>query len=318
LLETGVIKAKIDLAKIVAHLEGLGFERILLTPATDLTGKSHGLRVEDLPVILAAYDVLAERSEAARLEGRSTSVVWFDTLWTRLLSGKRQTQFCGGGRDYLGVAADGEVSLCYRFYQNGDYAMGNVFDGITRSEAVDQVLVPLDQRTACSQCWARHFCGGGCHHENLVTTGRLGDPNPVTCEILRHGMGRTLSTWGRLVAAGKITTRSVARCEGPLSNEDERNMATDGAEIDSNEKPKTKATCHVRDVGVECVVYEPTVHEVVFLNATAAWIFDQCDGSRSVEDIVADMALRYAAPIETLRKDLVETLSMFRRKGLLV
>ena len=263
--------------------------------------------------MLAAYDALAERFANSRLEGRPTSVVWFDTLMKRLLSGQRKTSFCGGGRDYLGVAADGAVSLCYRFYQNDEYSMGDVFQGVEHGGAVDRVLEPLENRPACSTCWARHFCGGGCHHENLITTGNLGDPNPVTCEILRHSMDRTLETWGRLTAEERMGTRR------PTDNRNQQGsgMTQDETTIRMDDKPRVKPSCHVREVAAERVVYEPTVHEVAFLNVTAAWIFERCDGDRTVQDLLDALVARYAAPKETLSHDLLETLSMFRQKGLL-
>lgn len=310
-----VTRRDLDLIKIVEHLESLGFSRILITPATDLSGQSHGLRASDLPAILSAYDALADRVERARLDGRADSVVWFDTLWQRLLSGRRKTSFCGGGRDYLGVAADGDVSLCYRFYEDERYKMGNVVDGVERSAAVQEALAPLETRPACSTCWARYFCGGGCHHENLLTTGRLGDPNPVTCEILRHGMDRTLDAWGRLASAGRIPTRHAEPLETGATAETMESDTRTRFELE--DKPHAKATCHVREIGAERVVYEPSVHEVVFLNATAAWIFERCDGTHTVRELAATMGEHFEAPDETLLRDLLATLAMFRTKGLL-
>jgi hypothetical protein len=41
----------------------------------------------------------------------------------------------------------------------------------------------------------------------------------------------------------------------------------------------------VRELGGERVVYDPVSHEVVVLNKTAAFIFELCDGSRTVKDL---------------------------------
>ncbi len=69
-----ITRRELDLARIVDHLEDLGFEKIILSPATDLTGQTHGLREADLPEVLAAYDVLAARYEANARAGKPTSV----------------------------------------------------------------------------------------------------------------------------------------------------------------------------------------------------------------------------------------------------
>jgi len=309
-----ITRRELDLVRIVRDLEELGFERIILTPATDLTGSgSHGLSTEDLPAILRAYDALAADFEARKREGRPAAVTWFDNLLGRLLSGKRKTRFCEGGRDYLGVAADGKVALCYRFYENGEFAMGDVHQGIDRRVTERLLELPLENKPACSTCWARYFCGGGCHHENLIATGGLGDPNPVTCEILRHSMGRTLEIWARLTRDGRIEGRALGNGAATREN----TAMNPKPAIDLHYQPKIRNSCHVRKVGREHVVYEPVSHEVVVLNATAAFIFEHCDGERTAADLVAAMASRFHAPADVLERDLLQTLELFRQKSLL-
>ena len=87
--------------------------------------------------------------------------------------------------------------------------------------------------------------------------------------------------------------------------------------IEMGDRPATKPTCHIREVGDERVVYEPGVHEVAFLNKTATWLFEQCDGTRSVQDLLTAMLDRFEAPEEVLRKDLLATLDLFQSRGLL-
>jgi radical SAM protein with 4Fe4S-binding SPASM domain len=305
-----VTRRELDLVGIVDHLEGMGFERVILTPATDLSGQSHGLTQADLPAILQSYDALAERYEERRRQGKPASVVWFDSLMQRLLSGQRKTKFCGGGVDYLGVTSDGSMSLCYRFYQDEGFGMGDVFDGIDRTVTKKLENEGLENRLTCGTCWARYFCGGGCHHENLITTGSLGEPNPITCEILRHSMDHTLAIFGRESSRGKVAqipSEATVREEQMTLNQ----------EIEMEDKPTAKSTCYVRAVGEERVVYEPGVHQVAFLNRTATWLFEQCDGTRSVQDLLVAMMNRYEAPEETLRTDLLDTLGLFHSRGFL-
>lgn len=305
-----VTRRELDLVGIVDHLEGMGFERVILTPATDLSGQSHGLTQADLPAILQSYDALAERYEERRRQGKPASVVWFDSLMQRLLSGQRKTKFCGGGVDYLGVTSDGSMSLCYRFYQDEGFGMGDVFDGIDRTVTKKLENEGLENRLTCGTCWARYFCGGGCHHENLITTGSLGEPNPITCEILRHSMDHTLAMFGRESSRGKVV-------QIPSEGHMREGQMTLNHEIEMADKPTAKSTCYVRAVGDERVVYEPGVHQVAFLNRTATWVFEQCDGTRSVHDLLVAMLDRYEAPEETLRTDLLDTLGLFRSRGFL-
>ncbi len=309
-----VTRRELDLRRIVDHLEGLGFQRIILTPATDLTGKSHGLREADLPAILAAYDDLAARYEHDARLGKSSTVTWFPNLMGRLLSGERRGAFCQGGRDYLGVGADGTLALCYRFYENPEFAMGHVDTGIERGVTERLLDLPVEKKPACSVCWARHFCGGGCHHENLISTGGLGEPNAITCAILRHSMDRTLEAWARLSRAGGVGERQPVA--GARSSEGA--AVTESTPLAPTDRPRTRPSCHVREVGAERVVYEPVGHEVVILNATAHLIFVHCDGAHTVAQLLELLAARFAAPRDVLERDLRATLTLFREKGLLV
>lgn len=308
-----VTRRDMDLVAIAAHLEELGFTRILLTPATDLAGRDEGIGDEQLAEVLAAFDRLADDYERRVARGAPVPATWFPTLMGRLLSGERKTHFCGGGRDYLGVAADGRVSLCYRFYEDEAFAMGDVATGIDRRVTDELDAHSLESRTACSRCWARYFCGGGCHHENVTTGGGLGEPNPVTCDVFRHTMSRTLEAWARLSRAGRLGQRQAGdRSQTPRST-----MSADPARLSDDYRPRRAEGCHVRDLGDERVVYDPEAHEVVVLNATAAFIFDRCDGTRSLADLQADLEARYAAPADVLGRDLRATLSRLREKNVL-
>jgi uncharacterized protein len=297
----------LDLVAIVRHLEGLGFRRILLTPATDPAGKSQGFREQDLERLQRSFEELADEYERRVLAGEPVAETWFPRLVGRILSGEKRTQFCSGGRDYLGVAADGSLALCYRFFEDPAHAMGSVQTGIERGVSERILAHPLDERTTCSSCWARYFCGGGCHHDNLVTTGALEEPNPVACELFRHSMSRALASWARLTRAGKLPGRkdSGARANG-----------MDRGEIADEARPRSTSGLHVRALDDERVVYDPATHEVVVLNESAGFVFGLCDGQHSVAEILAAMRRRYGAPEERLRADLARVLAELRERRL--
>jgi hypothetical protein len=89
------------------------------------------------------------------------------------------------------------------------------------------------------------------------------------------------------------------------------------------DRPKRKESCHLRDVKnpdgrTERVVYEPTSHEIVTLNPTATLIFDLCDGTRSVLEIAQTLERKFRAPADVLKRDLLDTLHLFRKTSLLL
>jgi uncharacterized protein len=99
---------------------------------------------------------------------------------------------CGAGHGYFGVSADGELSACHRFVGDDTGRLGDVDHG------VDRVLQRqwLTQRhigaqSPCSGCWARHLCGGGCHHE-VLARGR------TACDYIRGWLHYCLEAYGRL------------------------------------------------------------------------------------------------------------------------
>lgn len=305
-------RAEPDVLRIVRHLEALGFRKILLTPATDLEGKTNGFREEDLPALYAAFDALADDYERRVRAGEHVAARVYPLLMGRLLSGERKLHYCGGGRDYLGVSAQGEVSLCYRFYEDPEFSMGSVERGIERGVTERLDAHALDTRTTCSACWARYFCGGGCHHDNVSSGRGLGEPNAVYCELFRHTMDRTLAAWGRLSREGLLGARqAVARADGAAQT------ARVSEAWKDDDRPRRSPACHVRDLGGEQVVYEPRSHEVVALNRTAAFVFGLCDGTRTVAELEQALCERYDAPREVLRRDLEATLASLRAKGVL-
>jgi uncharacterized protein len=304
-----VTRRGFDLVAIAEHLEGLGFRKIILTPATDLEGHSNGFSEAELPALLAAYDELALAYERDAEAGHVAAPNWFPVLMGRLLSGERKQHFCQGGRDYLGVATDGELALCYRFFEDEEFAMGNVATGVERAVTERLLAAPLDERTTCSKCWARYFCGGGCHHDNVTANGDPSEPNPVGCEVFRHSMGLTLDGWARLSRKGLLERRKTPSTT--TMTEEKETPAFDGAAC-----PRSAAQVHVRVLERERVIYDPASHEVCVLNGTAALIFELCDGEHSVDDMLARLVDTFEAPAEVLRTDLQATLLDLRSKRL--
>jgi uncharacterized protein len=300
-----------DWIGIAEHLEGLGFKKIILTPATDLQGRGNGYREEDLPALKAAFDSLADDYERRVRAGAPVAVTWFPGLVGRVQSGERREHFCGGGRDYLGVAADGKIGLCYRFFEQDEYAMGSVQQGLERGLTERLLAESIDQRTVCSSCWARYYCGGGCHHDNLQATGSTSSPNPIYCETFRHAMGRAIELWASL---SRSDSGNGERTRLPNRHATGSSMQRI---FEDRDRPARSRDCTVRNLDGEQVVYEPSTHEVVVLNPTAAFIFERCDGVRTVADLLSELEAAYAADSERLRTDLLTTLTELSARGLL-
>jgi hypothetical protein len=125
---------------------------------------------------------------------------------------------------------------------------------------------------------------GNCHHDNLRTTGDAATPNPVHCEVFRHTMGLTLEMLVRLESRGR-----GERLPDVAS-------MNDSAPTDAAWTPKAAPDLHRRPIVDELLVYSPGSHAVVNLNPTAARVLALCDGTRTVESLVATLANEFEAP----------------------
>lgn len=80
---------------------------------------------------------------------------------------------------------------------------------------------------------------------------------------------------------------------------------------------RTGICCHELDG--EAVLYDPAHHALHYLNATAYFIWQQCDAGsdvRTVLDRLADQ-LAYEGSMEELRREIVTAISRLTENGLL-
>ncbi|MBI5185975.1 MAG: PqqD family protein [Nitrospinae bacterium] len=73
----------------------------------------------------------------------------------------------------------------------------------------------------------------------------------------------------------------------------------------------------VKDMGEETVLYDQEANQVHSLNATAALIYNLCDGYRGLGDIVGEMLSRFNIDEKTARRDVERILSELKEKGIL-
>jgi hypothetical protein len=74
----------------------------------------------------------------------------------------------------------------------------------------------------------------------------------------------------------------------------------------------------LQQVGGDSVLTDPRTQLTHVINATAAWVWDQLDGSATTEAIAARLAERYAIPVDTARRDVERITSSFQSLGLFV
>ncbi len=91
---------------------------------------------------------------------------------------------CGAGLGFVGVSCSGDVYVCHRFIGMDDYKLGSVFQkDIDREKYLKS---PITCNDTCSTCFARYYCGGGCKHDNVVSTGSVFMPSEDICRWRRR------------------------------------------------------------------------------------------------------------------------------------
>jgi PqqD family protein of HPr-rel-A system len=81
--------------------------------------------------------------------------------------------------------------------------------------------------------------------------------------------------------------------------------------------PRARGDLDRVEIDDETVVYDPTTGEVHYLNATAALVFELCDGSGSVQEIAGDLAEAFGLPDDEVVEQVESLVAALREAGLL-
>lgn len=174
-----------DFSRDLQHLIEMGFESVSLEPAV---GPANGYSIQesDLPGVLAEYDRVTDLLWDYH---QSCKPVHFFHYNLDLQRGpclaKRQTG-CGAGVEYLVVTPEGDIYPCHQFVGEEEFRMGHITDGTIDFEIKERFRSNrLTDKAECLACWARNFCGGGCHANAYHANGDLNRPDRVSCEMHR-------------------------------------------------------------------------------------------------------------------------------------
>ena len=176
----------LDFAEDVKHLADLGFEQISVEPVVAGSKESYALREEDIPALLKEYDKLALEYLKRRKEGKAFNFFHFmidlegGPCVAKRLSG------CGSGCEYLAVTPWGDFYPCHQFVGNEKFLMGNVDEGITRSDIRDEFKTcNVYTKEKCRDCFAKFYCSGGCAANSYQFHESINDVYDLGCKMQR-------------------------------------------------------------------------------------------------------------------------------------
>lgn len=174
----------LDFSEDVKHLADLGFEQISVEPVVAAPTDSYALREEHIPMLLEQYDKLAVELLKRHKEGRPFNFFHFMIDLEGGPCVYKRLSGCGAGTEYLAVTPWGDLYPCHQFVGNEDFLMGNVFDGIKRTDIRDEFkCVNVYAKPKCRDCFAKFYCSGGCAANAYNFNGSITDSYEAGCEL---------------------------------------------------------------------------------------------------------------------------------------
>ena len=180
-------RSNLDFCEDVRRIADLGIDALSLEPAVGVNSDL-AIREEDLPQVLKEYEKLALLLLEYHQQGRQVHFFHYDLdLQKGPCLAKRQTG-CGAGIHYLAITPEGDIYPCHQFVGQNDYRLGNILENSPLRADLRQKFTSntLLAKEECRRCWARNFCGGGCHANNYFTNGDISQPARLTCAMHRR------------------------------------------------------------------------------------------------------------------------------------
>ncbi len=176
----------LDFSRDVLHLADLGFRQISVEPVVAGPEDDYAIREEDLPALREEYDRLAAEMIKRKKEGKGFNFFHFmidlegGPCVAKRLSG------CGSGTEYLAVTPWGDLYPCHQFVGNEDFLMGNVEEGVLRTDIRDEFKgCNVYAKEKCRKCFAKFYCSGGCAANAYNFHGNINEAYDVGCELER-------------------------------------------------------------------------------------------------------------------------------------
>ncbi len=174
----------LDFSEDVKHLAELGFKQISVEPVVSLPEESYAITKEDIPVICEEYDKLARYMLEMKKEGREFNFFHFMIDLSGGPCVAKRLSGCGSGTEYLAVTPCGDLYPCHQFVGEDEFLMGNVFEGITKTEIRDEFkCCNVYAKDKCKECFARFYCSGGCAANSFKFHGNINDAYDIGCEL---------------------------------------------------------------------------------------------------------------------------------------
>lgn len=174
----------LDFAKDVIHMADLGFEQISVEPVVADKSESYAIREEDIDTLIKQYDELTAEMIKRKKEGKPFNFFHFMIDLSGGPCVAKRLSGCGSGTEYLAVSPSGELYPCHQFMGMKDFLLGNVDEGVIRTDIRDEFkLCNVYAKEKCKNCFAKFYCSGGCTANSYNFSGSINGTYEIGCEL---------------------------------------------------------------------------------------------------------------------------------------
>ena len=174
----------LDFAKDVIHMADLGFEQISVEPVVADKSESYAIREEDIDTLIKQYDELTAEMIKRKKEGKPFNFFHFMIDLSGGPCVAKRLSGCGSGTEYLAVSPSGELYPCHQFMGMKDFLLGNVDEGVIRTDIRDDFkLCNVYAKEKCKNCFAKFYCSGGCAANSYNFSGSINGTYEIGCEL---------------------------------------------------------------------------------------------------------------------------------------
>lgn len=175
-----------DFTEDIQTMLDLGFDELSMEPVVCPPTDPYALTDDDKKIIFRQYEKLADMMIERKKQGKPFT---FYHYMLDLDGGPciyKRISGCGSGTEYLAVTPTGELYPCHQFVGNKDFLMGDIWQGVTRTDIRDKFKrCNAYSRKECADCWARLYCSGGCSANAYHATGDVNGVYAYGCDLFK-------------------------------------------------------------------------------------------------------------------------------------
>ena len=148
------------------------------------TDEPYVLTEEDWQILDKEYEKLARIYLDKRRKGVPFDFFHFNVALDNGPCVAKRLAGCGAGHEYYAITPEGDIYPCHQFVGREQYKMGTLDTGIVKKDMVQYFRhMHVMKKEECRSCWARFFCSGGCHANNIKYGGNIQTPYELSCKI---------------------------------------------------------------------------------------------------------------------------------------